>query len=57
VADVSVLALERGEFGFLDVAGKSNPGSQKLGCEISILKGLVMWDLNARVADRWNSNR
>jgi dihydroorotase len=55
VADVSVLRLDTGKFGFLDIAGKSFDGTQKLGCELTILKGQVMWDLNARAGDRWDA--
>jgi dihydroorotase len=54
-ADVSVLSLNKGDFGFLDVDGKANSGSQKLGCEMTIRAGKVQWDLNARAADRWDS--
>ncbi len=54
-ADVSVLRLDKGDFGFLDVDGKGNSGSQKLGCEMTIRAGKVQWDLNARAADRWDS--
>ena len=53
VADVSVLRIDEGDFGFLDIAGKSNAGARKFGCEMTILKGKVMWDLNARAAEKW----
>ncbi len=56
VADVSVMRLEKGEFGFLDIAGKSFQGNQRLGCELTILKGKVMWDLNARADVPWNAS-
>ncbi len=55
VADVSVLKLETGDFGFLDVAAKARAGAQKLGCELTILKGKVMWDLNGRAGERWDA--
>jgi hypothetical protein len=30
------------------------PGSQRLGCEMTILGGQVLYDLNARAADAWD---
>jgi dihydroorotase len=52
IADVSILRLEKGDFGFLDIDNRWMPGTQKLGCEMTILKGNVMWDLNGRAGRR-----
>jgi dihydroorotase len=54
-ADIAVLRLETGAFGFMDADGKAMPGSRRLGCEMTILGGQVMYDLNARAADRWDA--
>lgn len=54
-ADVTVLALERGKFGFLDSAGARRDGDQRLIAEMTIRKGRVMWDLNGRAAQDWKS--
>ena len=54
-ADIAVLRLENGKFGFMDVQGKAMSGAQRLGCEMTILGGKVMYDLNARAADRWDA--
>lgn len=53
-ADISVLRLDRGYFGYLDVDRKMMTGTQRLGCEMTILKGDVQYDLNARASDRWD---
>ena len=52
-ADVTVLRLERGDFGFLDSAGARRSGTQRLTAEMTIRKGQVLWDLNARAAVDW----
>ncbi|MDA2929529.1 amidohydrolase/deacetylase family metallohydrolase [Acidobacteria bacterium AH-259-O06] len=46
VADVAVLNLRQGNFGFLDVGGGKMSGTQKLQCELTIRQGQVVWDLN-----------
>jgi dihydroorotase len=56
IADVAILKLEKGDFGFLDIDNRSMQGTQKLGCEMTILKGKVMWDLNARAGRPWTSH-
>jgi len=53
VADVTVLRLDKGAFGFLDSAGARYPGSSRLMAEMTILKGEVKWDLNGRAAADW----
>jgi dihydroorotase len=45
-ADVAVLGLRRGKFGFIDTSGFKMSGDQKLECELTIKGGQVMWDLN-----------
>ncbi|MFQ5930456.1 MAG: amidohydrolase/deacetylase family metallohydrolase [Acidobacteriota bacterium] len=46
VADVAVLNLRQGNFGFVDVGGGKMSGTQKLECELTIRQGQVVWDLN-----------
>lgn len=55
VADVTVLKLEQGRFGFVDSAGASRTGAQKLTAEVTIRAGKIVWDLNGRTATDWNS--
>lgn len=45
-ADVSILNLREGKFGFLDAAGKKLEGTKKLECELTIRNGKVVYDLN-----------
>ncbi len=52
-ADITVLALERGKFGFLDSAGALRPGDRKLVPELTIRRGAVVWDLNGRASVDW----
>lgn len=53
VADVAVLGLRTGEFGFLDVRNLRRSGRQRLECELTLREGDVVWDLNARAAKPW----
>jgi dihydroorotase len=54
-ADVSVLKLEQGQFGFLDSAGARRDGKQRFVAELTIRKGQVVWDLNGRAAEDWKT--
>ncbi|MDX2246995.1 MAG: amidohydrolase/deacetylase family metallohydrolase [Bacteroidia bacterium] len=46
VADIAVLALRKGKFGFTDAGGNRITGKQKLEAELTIRAGKVVWDLN-----------
>ena len=54
-ADVAVLRVEKGEFGFIDSAGASHPGTQRITAELTLRKGKVVWDRNGRAATDWKS--
>jgi len=54
-ADIAVLALERGRFGFPDSAGARRMGDRRLAPELTVRKGVVVWDLNARATQDWKS--
>ena len=54
-ADVAVLAVRKGEFGFIDSSGGRMSGTQKLECEVTIRAGQVVWDLNGRAAPDWTT--
>jgi dihydroorotase len=54
-ADVTVLRLDRGNFGFVDSAGARMNGSQLLVAEMTIRAGRVEWDLNGRAAQDWTT--
>jgi dihydroorotase len=53
-ADVAVLDVLHGKFGFVDVAGGKLMGDQKLECELTIKGGQVVWDLNGISRPLWN---
>lgn len=53
-ADIAVLRLEKGSFGFTDVNGAGLKGTQKLTAEITLRDGKVLWDLNAMTRDAWD---
>jgi dihydroorotase len=52
-ADIAVLNLRRGTFGFIDVSGGKLIGDQKLECELTVKAGRVMWDLNGISRPMW----
>ncbi|HTX38994.1 MAG TPA: amidohydrolase/deacetylase family metallohydrolase [Bryobacteraceae bacterium] len=54
-ADVAVLRLDRGNFGFVDSAGARRSGSQWMVCEMTLRAGKVMWDLNGRASPDWKT--
>jgi dihydroorotase len=47
LADVVVLSIRDGKFGFRDVAGNRFDGKQKIECELTIRDGKIVYDLNA----------
>jgi len=50
VADIAVLSLKKGSFGFLDTAGNRLAGDKNLEAELTIRGGKVVWDLNGIAA-------
>jgi dihydroorotase len=53
VADIAVLRLASGDFGFVDSSRRRMKGSQKLIAEMTIRDGRVVWDLNGLASDDW----
>ena len=49
-ADVAVFSLEKGNFGYTDVQGFKITGDKKLVCQMTLLDGEVVWDLNGLAA-------
>jgi dihydroorotase len=54
-ADVAVLRLDKGKFGFVDQRGGRLDGTQKLGCELTLRDGKVAYDLNGMTAQPWDT--
>jgi dihydroorotase len=53
-ADIAVLRLEKGNFGFADMHGARMRGSQKLTCEMTLREGRIVYDLNALARPDWD---
>lgn len=54
-ADIAVLRVEKGDFGFVDSAGAVFNGTQRISAELTIRKGSVVWDRNGRASQNWKS--
>jgi dihydroorotase len=54
VADITILNLRSGDFGFVDTKNKKMQGDQKLECELTMKDGQVVYDLNGLAAKNWN---
>jgi dihydroorotase len=52
-ADVAVLRVEKGNFGFIDTFGARMKGTQKLICELTLRDGKVVYDLNGITREDW----
>jgi dihydroorotase len=53
VADIAVLRVDHGNFGYADLAGGKVDGSERIVPEMTIRAGKVEFDLNARTAVPW----
>src|SRR4029453_12557288 len=54
-ADIAVLRVEKGQFGFIDSGGAMNSGTAKIVAEVTLRKGRVVWDLNGRASGNWKT--
>jgi dihydroorotase len=54
VADIAVLRVNKGDFGFVDIAGGRMKGTQKLSAEITLKDGKVYWDANGLTRQDWD---
>jgi dihydroorotase len=55
LADIAVLRVEKGKFGFVDMNGARMPGSQKFLCEMTLLEGKIVYDLNGLARPNWDA--
>ncbi len=53
VADIAVLALEHGRFGFLDSGHAKLIGDKRLRCVLTVRAGKVVWDSDGLAAPDW----
>lgn len=56
-ADVTIFAIRKGNFGFLDVRGNKLTGDKKVEVEMTLRSGKVVWDLNGLGAPLWTSSK
>jgi dihydroorotase len=54
-ADVAVLRVLRGQFGFVDSYGAKRSGTQLIDCELTVRDGVVVWDRNGISRDDWKT--
>ena len=54
-ADIAVLRLETGSYGFVDTYGARLRGTQKLTCELTLRDGKVVYDLNGMTRADWHT--
>ncbi len=53
-ADVAILNVRKGDFGFIDTRSKRMKGNQKIECELTLRAGNVVYDLNGLASNNWN---
>lgn len=46
IADITILSVVRGRFGFVDAGGNKIYGDRKLEAEVTVRAGKIVWDLN-----------
>src|SRR5215510_3097299 len=54
-ADIAVLRVETGKFGFVDMYGARLNGTQRLTCELTLRDGKVVYDLNGITRPEWTT--
>ncbi len=52
-ADITLLNLREGDFGFIDTQGKRMKGNNLLECEMTIKAGKIVYDLNGLASNDW----
>ena len=57
VADIAVISILNGNFGFVDAGGNKIMGKQKLEAELTLRAGKIVWDLNGLSAQALNIKR
>jgi dihydroorotase len=54
-ADIAVLSLEHGHFGFTDMYGARMSGTRRLLCQMTVHNGKIVYDLNGLSRPDWKS--
>jgi dihydroorotase len=55
IADIAVLRLEKGQFGFIDMYGAKLSGNQRLTTEMTLKDGKIVWELNGLSRPDWTT--
>lgn len=50
VADIAIIRIRKGNYGFIDASGARIKGKKKLEAEMTIRDGKIVWDLNGLAA-------
>ena len=54
-ADLAVLRLDRGRFSIVDVRRGRIEGGERLGCEVTVRAGCVVFGYNGRAGSPWRT--
>lgn len=54
-ADVAIISVRKGNFGFIDTKNNRLTGDRRLEAELTIRGGKVVWDLNGLAARSWTN--
>jgi dihydroorotase len=54
-ADIAVLRLDHGKYGFVDSGRLRMEGDKMLVTEMTVRDGKIVWDLNGRSAEQWTA--
>ncbi|MCB0601903.1 MAG: amidohydrolase/deacetylase family metallohydrolase [Saprospiraceae bacterium] len=52
-ADIAIISVEKGNFGYVDTKGWKYPGKEKLVAEVTFRAGKIVWDLNGMTSPTW----
>ncbi len=56
-ADIAILNVRKGTFGFVDAGGSKLIGDRKFEAEMTIRDGKIVWDLDGLAAREWTRNK
>ena len=56
-ADIAVLRIRKGNFGFIDAGGNRLDGDRRFEAELTIRAGKIVWDQNGISAPEWSDNQ
>ena len=57
VADLAILSVRKGDFGFIDASGARLGGDRRFEAEMTVRAGRIVWDLNGLAAEDWTKKK